>query len=574
MKDMKPKNIKSSEDWKDIIGALSAKDFEHLCYDLVSSMPGFTNVDLRDGGADGGRDIDSVYKSKMPDNRTEIFEKWRFECKKYSNGVPYDVISGKILQANANNIDKIVIMSNMHLTPSCKDEIDNTRSNFSCKIIDWTGKHFQDILFQYPDICKDYFPDEDIPQRFLDASNSQELITATQDASSHFGMELNFTKIDPNINNIDQVTTIIKERLLNLNIDLNIKSLIYQQVSRLFLSVNRKETALFFINESLKITPENIPALLNKAFILEDLEKLDESNKCYNIILKLDETNKYALNNKACILKEKGDFDNALKFVDNALKADPSATLAIANKSSILLEMGRNSDAANLLDSELDKHSNSKTILSAKVNLLIESKDFNSAMNLNNQIIQMDHDDTDLIHTKGVIYASNANYQDAEKYFPLAIECFDIVLSKDKGNSVVWSNKIKCLLSNELIDEAEDTINEALKFCQNDSNILSLKGAILLEKNKPKKALKFINKSLNRRYSNGRLKLKAYALLLLRRNIEVVDLMNRLLKYATHDPMAWLYKGLALQRLHQKTKANICFQRAKEYDTDPISFLE
>jgi hypothetical protein len=56
-------------------------------------MQGFSCVDLRDGSSDSGRDIDAVYRSKAPDGITEINEKWRFECKRYSNGLSFDIIS-------------------------------------------------------------------------------------------------------------------------------------------------------------------------------------------------------------------------------------------------------------------------------------------------------------------------------------------------------------------------------------------------------------------------------------------------------------------------------------------------
>ena len=183
------KRIRTPEEWKNIIGKLSPKNFEHLCYQLVKAMPGFVNVDLREGSYDSGRDIDATNRGKAPDGITEITEKWRFECKKYSNGISFDDISGDIQQANLNKIDKLVIISNIHLTPACKDEIAKIHDTLNCKVLDWTGVHFQDILFQYPDICKEFFPDEELPQRSLDTKRPQELINVTQRAGSHFGTE-------------------------------------------------------------------------------------------------------------------------------------------------------------------------------------------------------------------------------------------------------------------------------------------------------------------------------------------------------------------------------------------------
>jgi len=183
------KRTKTPEEWKNIIGKLSPENFEHLCYQLVKAMPGFINVDLREGSYDSGRDIDAIYRGKAPDGITEITEKWRFECKKYSKRIPFDDISGKIRQADLNKIDKLVIMSNMHLTPACKDKITKIQDALNRKVLDWTGVHFQDILFLYPTIYKGFFPDEELPQRFLDTKRPQKLVSVTQRASSHFGIE-------------------------------------------------------------------------------------------------------------------------------------------------------------------------------------------------------------------------------------------------------------------------------------------------------------------------------------------------------------------------------------------------
>jgi response regulator RpfG family c-di-GMP phosphodiesterase len=169
------KRIRTSEEWKNIIGKLSPEKFEHLCYQLVKAMHGFVNVDLREGSYDSGRDIDATYRGKAPDGITEITEKWRFECKKYSRGIPFDDISGKIKQADLNRINTLVILSNMHLTPACKDEFEKIQNNLNCNIINWTGVHFIDILFQHPDIRKEFFPDEELPQRFSDTKQPQEL---------------------------------------------------------------------------------------------------------------------------------------------------------------------------------------------------------------------------------------------------------------------------------------------------------------------------------------------------------------------------------------------------------------
>ena len=65
--------------------------------------------------------------------------------------------------------------------------------------------------------------------------------------------------------NIDEVLDALKEGLLKLgNIDMNLRSLIYQKISFLFFYNNKAEDALLLLEKSIEITPKNIEALLNK----------------------------------------------------------------------------------------------------------------------------------------------------------------------------------------------------------------------------------------------------------------------------------------------------------------------
>ena len=412
------KKFKSPEDWKKIIGRLDDKNFEHLCYQLIKPMEGFVNPDLRNGSYDGGRDIDIEYRGRDPAGVTEITEKWRFECKKYSKGVSFDDISGKIKKADLNKIDKLVIMSNMHLTPDCKDEIKKIQDNLYCKIINWTGVRFQDILFNKQNICEWFFPDEKIPKKDLDAKRPQELINIMQRAGSNFGekLEIKLKKGQKPPTNIEEAADIIKENLLNLkDIDLNIKSLIYQQMAGLFLNANRKDDALLFINESLKITPNNISALLNKGGILDELCELDDASECYDEILEIDKHNKFALNDKAYNLRKRGNIKEALDLVNKALDIDPDFTVAICNKTSILSDFGKTEEALDFLEIKLKKHQNSKALLDSKVVLLIDLLDLKEAMRLNEQILEIDPENIDAIHAKGLIYANNSDYQKKKK---------------------------------------------------------------------------------------------------------------------------------------------------------------
>ncbi|MCZ3366625.1 MULTISPECIES: restriction endonuclease [Methanobacterium] len=574
---MTSEKVKLPDEWKSIIGELTDKDFEYLCYELVRSMDGFTNVSLRDGSADGGRDIDAIYKSKMPDGITEIFEKCRFECKKYSNGISYRDISDKINKAISSRIEKIFIMSNMHLTPDCKDEIENAMNNFQCKIIDWTGVRFQDILFQYQDIFHDYFPDEKIPERFLDKDSPQELLKITQRAGSNFGMKFKL-KINNEKNipkSLDEMATNIKESLLDLkNIDLNIKSMIYQQMSGLFLSIKRREDALFFTNESLKITPNNIPVLLNKGHILMELGNLNDSLKCYNDVLKLDKQNKFALINKASILKNKGYFKKSLKTINEALSIEPNSKIAIHTKSRILRDFDRSEEALEFIDPYIKKNKNSKILLDTKITLLTEMVDLVPSMEMVNSLLDIYPEDSFLLNAKGAIYGINSEYQKKKKYLDLAEKYFDKALEIEKDSTEILANKLYVLMENKLLKEAESTLKMLMVDYPNDALILAKKGELCLKNKDFKKALKYFNKSLSRRYVGYTYLNKAKTLLLLRKYKDAIKITDEMLKDTPNDYMILEIKGKALERTHQNFQARKCLKMSKELKKEPISLLE
>jgi tetratricopeptide (TPR) repeat protein len=569
-------NYKSRDEWRRIIGALSDKEFEYLCFELVRSMPGFVNHQLRDGSADDGRDIEAEYISKMPDGN-ERREKWWFECKKYSKGVPFDDISGKIYRANGKRINTFVVMSNMHLTPQCQDNITDLEKTSFCRVMDWAGLNFQNILFKYPHICDQFFPDEKIPQQ-LDVQHPQELIQNTQKTGLDFGLEIKLKKGQIPPKNIYEAAEIIKDALINIdNVDLNIKSLIYSNISGLFLSIRKNKDALLFINESLKITPSNTAALMNKALILENLGKLDDSIECCDHILRLEEDNKSAINIKSHILWKKGQLDTALDLVENALEIDSEFIMAISNKIQILRDLGKLEEALNYLESKLDTHEDSKTLLNIKVTLLIDLKDFKEAMRLNNQIIEIDPNNLDAINNKGVIYENNSQYQYKEKYIPLAIECFENVIEKDKNGKypIGWANKVVCMVNNGQLDEADDLLNEIHDFYPTSPSILNGKGLSLIRKGNKKnikKSIKFFDRSLKYEPSAEVVINKAQAYLLLHQNDRVVKTINSISN--NQNALAWEIKGYAFERLHQLNKSKECFKKSKEYNTEPKSLLE
>ncbi len=575
------KNIKLPEEWKNIIHKLGDTKFEHLCLYLVASMPGFVNSHLRDGSADGHRDIEAELRIKAPDGLTELTEKWRFECKNLSKGVSFEEISTKIHAANLNKIDKFVIMSNMHLTPPCQDEIEKIQPNLYCKVLDWTGIHFQNILFRHPNTFKDFFPDEEIPSRILDISKPQDILKIPKDIGKIFGLEielrLDLKKFDSSKPE-ESLAEIIKDNVTEFEkLDANIRSILYLQFASLFQMLNKESESIFFVSKSLEITPKNVSGLLLKGFIYEKFNDLEESDKCYDEVLQLDSSNKFALNNKAHNLQRHGKYDKALVLVDQVLQLDPNFIIAINNKASILKEKRETEKAILFLEAEVQKHQDSNILLITLVQLYIQDLDFKKAYDLNEKILGGNPLNSEALNNKGVIFEHNSHFVKSQEmhgeFNRAALNCFDQVIKLNKNMPVAWANKSVCKRNLELVEDLEALIDSAIELFPSDSYVLKEKAIYEWNRKNFPQALKILDKSLRYNRTINILIQKARLLFAMDKHNEVIQIVDFILNTDSKDSTAWELKGQTLKKLHNETKGNLCLENAKKYKKEPKSTL-
>ncbi len=569
---MSEKIIKSREEWKKIINGINDVNFQHLVYDLLRVLK-FENIKERGGGADSGRDLEATYSYPRPNQEKRIIKCW-LQCKKQNKGVSFGEIHEDITRATTSRVDEYYVLSNMDTTPSCKDEIKKAEETYFCKIVDWSGLKFQDILFQFPDICKYYFPDEEIPP-VINTKDPGYALKLASDLGKRFGLDI---EIDVpktvNLFNPIEVADVLKYSLLKIqNIDINIKSLIYEKISMFFFALERHEDALMFLNNSLDITPKNIGALINKGYILEKIDKVEESNICYEEILKIDTKNKFALNNKAHNLMRIGKFEDSLACINMALEVDPNFVIAIHNKAEILKGLKKSKEALKYLEEKKELVDNSVSLQSTKVDLCIELLDLKEAYRINEQILNENSMLIEAINNKGVIYEKNSRFQNKEKYLNLALEWFEKVIQINNKYPIGWSNKVVVFLNSGKLEEAEKIINIAYTLFPKNPHVLNKKGVTLISKN-PKEALKYFERALSLRFDEEFLLNKTQTQLILSHWKEAKESSEKLLGYNKEKSGAWNFKGIALKKLHQTALANSCFKNAEKYKEKPISLLD
>jgi tetratricopeptide (TPR) repeat protein len=570
---MSEKNFKNRDEWKVIINSIKDTSFQNLIYDLLKAL-GFINIKQRGGGSDGGRDLEAYYTYIRPNGDEFVVKCW-IQCKKQANGVSFGQIYQDIIRCSNQKVDEYYILSNYDTTPDCKDEIERGSGSWYCKIIDWTGLKLQDILFNHPDICKYYFPDEEVPP-IADIKKPNDVIRQSSEIGKQFGVKLEFKTEKPiDLNNPTIVAENLKEALLKIqNIDLNVKALIYQKISMYFFGLEKTEDALMFLDKSLDITPKNVEALLNKGYILERIDDIEESSKCYDEILTFDKNNKFALNNKSSNLRRIGQFADALNFANRAIEVDTNFINAIANKCLSLKGLKKSQEAITYLNSINELVEKSTMLKSIKVDLSIEILDLKEAFRLNEEILSENPDNIDAINFKGVIYERNSKYQYSDKYLVMAIEYFEKVIEKNDKYPLGWSNKVATLINFQKLNEAEEIIDLAYALFPRNPYVINKKGVVLLINSKPKEAQKYFEKALKLMFDEEFLYNKAQSQLEQNHFKEAIETADKLLKYNPEKSECWIIKGIALRGLHQIKKSSTCMRKAEKYMRKPISLLE
>lgn len=137
-------------------GRITPREFEELCFDILLKM-GYQSLIWRQGGADQGRDIEGKF---IVNNQLvgTIEEKWFFECKHYTNGVPVEQISTKIAWADAEKPNHIILFVSSYLSSSSRHWLEKMQGDRQYKIHIIEGKLIKNIILNsFPDLIDKYF---------------------------------------------------------------------------------------------------------------------------------------------------------------------------------------------------------------------------------------------------------------------------------------------------------------------------------------------------------------------------------------------------------------------------------
>jgi hypothetical protein len=138
--------------------ALDHHAFESLVYDLLSAG-GFSNIQWRGGGADGGRDIEATSIQEDASGHAATM-RWFCDAKLYGRGIPFETILPTLARATATNPDYLLIVALPYLTPQCKDLLVEWQRTNSPRfqIRTWECKDIERRLLDHPNILRRHLP--------------------------------------------------------------------------------------------------------------------------------------------------------------------------------------------------------------------------------------------------------------------------------------------------------------------------------------------------------------------------------------------------------------------------------
>lgn len=137
---------------------LEWKDFEELCFDLLLKY-NFHSLQWRQGGSDGGRDIEAKYTHTNP-LLGSYDEVWYIECKHYTNGLNVRQLSDKLTLASVDQLDHFLLFTSSYLTKDTWEWLEKKRPQLNFKIHVIEYKTLKKKILAFPELISSYFSNE------------------------------------------------------------------------------------------------------------------------------------------------------------------------------------------------------------------------------------------------------------------------------------------------------------------------------------------------------------------------------------------------------------------------------
>jgi tetratricopeptide (TPR) repeat protein len=255
-------------------------------------------------------------------------------------------------------------------------------------------------------------------------------------------------------------------------------------------------TALEVYDELISFDPDYYKALYMKANILFNLGNLTEAGELYdkalegfaNYATKDYEVYDDILIKKDLALSMLGNYSQAFDSYDEVLEMNSTNIEALSYKADTLFTIENYTGAIYYYDKILDIVPNWETTYKKSV-ALHNNGNFTEAIEQYDFILSKDHNNSDVLNSKGLTLMEMKNYTGA-------IQSFDKVISLDPENFAVYNNKGYSLFKLGKIDEALQSATKSIQLDHDYADAWYNMAIYYLEQNKIKDALSTLTNAI------------------------------------------------------------------------------
>ena len=122
--------------------------------------------------------------------------------------------------------------------------------------------------------------------------------------------------------------------------------------------------------------------------------RYEESIVYFDQVLRVDPNNISALANKAASLSELGNHEESLRLLDVALSVNPEDIEILSNKGAILFNLGKINESIIILEKILEIEPENVKILLVNANILISAEKYNEAVQIYEKILEIESENT------------------------------------------------------------------------------------------------------------------------------------------------------------------------------------
>ncbi len=267
-------------------------------------------------------------------------------------------------------------------------------------------------------------------------------------------------------------------------------------------SANAHEAALGLYDESVRLDPTFVPAILGRATTLARLNRRPEAIETYKQLLSKDAKNLDALRGLGRMLADDRRWRECLEAVDGLLRVRPNEAPALEMRGDALANLGRRPEALAAYEgaAAIDPANGNlhQKIEEARVDVpsllsraLIASANGNypAALNLFDDILEVDPSNVNALIGKAVAYRRSGKPQEA-------LNCLDLVLGVQANNASALLNRGNILLEEGDLEGALDSFDRLTQLYPGDEDAWAAQGAVLAKMGRDDDAMRAYTEAL------------------------------------------------------------------------------